>query len=238
MILKPGTKIELSPNDIPKGEDAEEIRFYQSKVSDIREDGGIEAIMPIDHGKLVLFSIGSELEIYCYTTRAVYKCRVAVQERYKHEGLYFLLLRPLGELRKKQRREYYRYKCTLPMRDRLVDIEERRSMAESGKLIMTGSLPMNRSTIVDISGGGMQFVSGHKYEAGSLVFCAFSFGKPREAFAQILGSDGIEGRSGEYRHRAKFFGMNKKEREEIIRYIFALERMKRKRDVNGSDDVI
>lgn len=236
-ILKPGTKIELSPNDIPKGEDAEEIKFYKSKVSDVREDGTIETTMPTEQGRLVLFSVGSELEIYCYTERAVYECRVAVQERYKHEGLYFLLLRPVGELRKKQRREYYRYKCTLPMRDRLVDIEERKKMAERGQLVVRERRRMDRSTIIDISGGGMQFMGAHKYEKGSLIFCEFSFGKPREAFAQILDSAGIADRPGEYRHRAKFFGMNKKEREEIIRHIFALERMKRKHDVNGSDDV-
>lgn len=236
-ILKPGTKIELSPNDIPKGENADAVRFYQSRISDVREDGRIEATMPIDRGRIILFSVGSELEIYCYTAHAVYEGRVIVQERYKHEGLYFLLLRPLGALRKKQRRQYYRYKCTLPMRDRLVDIEERRGMAERGQLITVVRLPMERSTIVDISGGGMQFTGDHKYEKDSLIFCEFSFGKPYEAFAQVLDSTGIADRPGEYRHRAKFFGMNKKEREEIIRYIFALERMKRKHDVNGGDDM-
>ena len=106
-----------------------------------------------------------------------------------------------------------------------------------GQLIPAVRLPMNRSTIVDISGGGMQFTGDHKYEKGSLIFCEFSFGKPYEAFVQILDSMGVVDRPGEYRHRAKFFGMNKKEREEIIRYIFALERIKRKHDMNGGDDM-
>lgn len=229
-ILKPGTKIGLSPNDMPKGENGEEVKYYQSKISDVREDGSIEVMMPIDHGRIILFSVGSELWLYCYTAHAVYESRVVVKERYKNGGLYFLLLRSLSAFRKKQRRQYYRYKCTLPMRDRLVDIEEYREMAESGRSIKEDMPPMSRSTILDISGGGMQFMGDHKYEKGNLIFCEFSFGKPYEALVRVLDRTEIIDSPGEYRYRSEFFDMHKKEREEIIRYIFVLERMKRKHD--------
>lgn len=230
--LKPGNKIELRPDEIPKSSEEDgEVKFYESKISDIREDGCVEVYMPIEHGKLVLFSIGSRMDMHCYTGNGMYECRISVKERYKKGTLYFLLLQLTSELKKKQRREYYRYQCTLPMQDRLMDITERKWMLERGQLVVMEGLPMSVSTIVDISGGGIQFTGGHKYEVNNLICGKFDFGKTYQICMQILDSSGITDRPGEYRHRAKFFGVGKKEREEIIRHIFALERQKRKSDI-------
>lgn len=228
-VLRPGTKIELWPYNQPRPENGtEEPKFYNSQISDFRDDGTVEVYMPTEQGRLLLLSVGSRLSMYCYTVSGIYECSVQVKERYKSNGIYFVLLQPINELRKNQRREYYRYKCTLPMLDRRMEEEERQFMAAHGRLSVSEGLPMDESTIIDISGGGMQFMGHHKYEVNDVVYCKFSFGNSYEVCLKILSSSKIPERAGEYRHRAKFLGMDKKDREAIIRYIFTLERIQKK----------
>ena len=231
-IVKPGTRIELIPDDQPKDAVPGAVVRYQSQVSDIREDGKIEIYMPIEQGKLILLPVESRLDVYYYAASGIYECRAIIKERYKRDGLYFLALWLTSEVKKRQRREYYRYSCNLPLMVRKMDEVERKWMTERGKLIIFEDLPMDENTAVDISGGGMQFIGNNKYEVGDLLYGQFIFGKEYSQCLKILDSSVLPDRPGEYRHRAKFLGMDRRAREEIIQNIFSLERMKRKFEYN------
>ncbi len=228
-VFKPGTKIEILPDRRGRlDEDESETKYYHSKISDLREDGSVEIYMPIERGKLMLMSVGKEADFLCYSSSGIYRCRVVVTERYKHDGLYFLLLEPTGELRRNQRREFYRYQCTVPMQSRKMDEEEERWLMQRGQLLIIDENFLDESVITDISGGGIRFSGKLKYEEGDIVYCKFSFGQEYEECIRVLESSEIPERTGEYRHRAKFVAMKNKEREEIIKYIFAMERMRKK----------
>ncbi len=230
-ILRPGMKIELRPDDMPNSEEEEDsFQLYSSQISDVREDGEIEAYMPIEQGRLILISVGSQMDMYCYTDRGIYECRVGVKERYTNEGLYLLLLHVTSDLRKHQRREFYRYECSLPMQDRWMDDSEQKLMTDNGWLCVDEDLPMSKSTVIDISGGGIQFTGKHSYGVNELVYCKFDFGKEYRLCVEIMGCDPIAGQPGNYCHRARFVGMSKQEREGIIRYIFTLERLEIKKN--------
>lgn len=231
-IIKPGTRIELIPDDLPKDAVPGAVKRYQSQVSDIREDGRIEIYMPIEQGKLILLQVESRLDVFFYSASGIYECRAIVKERYKRDGLYLVALWPTSELKKRQRREYYRYSCSMPVHVRRMDEVERRWMTERGKLIVFEDLPLEENTIVDISGGGMQFIGEHRYESGELLYSEFVFGKEYRQCLKVLDSSSIPDRPGEYRHRLKFLGMDRRAREQIIQNIFALERMKRKFEYN------
>lgn len=234
-IVRPGTKIELRPDDKPNPEEEDDFRLYSSQISDVREDGIVEAYMPIEQGRLILIAVGSYMDMYCYTDRGVYECRVKVAERYTKEGLYLLLLQITSELRKHQRREFYRYECKLPMKDRWMDDSEQKFMRDNGFLFVDEDMPMSDSTIIDISGGGIQFTGTHSYGVNELVYCRFTFGQEYRLCAEIMGSDVVTGQPGNYCHRAKFVGMSKQDREGIIRYIFSLERLEIKKSRAGKE---
>lgn len=229
-VLKPGVKIKLSPVDSQKtAGDPDEVQSYFSKISDVKEDGTLEIFMPMEQGKLLLLSPGKRLDMYCYTGNGVYETQIQVRERYKKEGMHYITLGLTNSLIKNQRREYYRYQCTVPIQDRLMDEEEQKWMKEDEMLVVDDDQPMHDSTMIDISGGGLQLIGTGKYETDDLIYCRFQFGKDYRFCARILECcGGIPGHPGKYRSRARFLGVERREREEIIRHIFALERSRRK----------
>lgn len=85
--------------------------------------------------------------------------------------------------------------------------------------------------MIDISGGGIRFVSEKLYEADSMVLCDFMIPvneKPKQfkVAGLVLQIKIIEERQGLYEHRIQYIGMGRDEREEVIKFIF--ERGKKK----------
>lgn len=227
-IIRPGTKIELCQEKFLTKDAEESLVYYHSKVTDVRDDNTFEAYMPIEQGKLILMSLESRYEMLCYTEQGIYQCSVLVKSRHKEDGLYYVVLRVTSPLQKRQRREHYRYKCMLNLEVREMDSAESKWMTERGQLVVIEETPMDKATIVDISGGGLQFVGKQKYKKDSYCYCKFLFGREYKQCFKVLDSVPIEDRAGEYRTRGKFVGMGSKERENIIQAIFLLERMQRK----------
>lgn len=229
-ILKPGVRVKLCPENGSQPEAGqEEILTYDSQISDVKDDGMLEVYMPTQQGKLQLLSAGRRMYLYCYADNGVYEADVLVRERYKKDDIHFAILQMTGELKKNQRREYYRYQCTIPMQDRLMDGDEKKWMTEQDMLVVDDAMPMEDSTLIDISGGGLQFIGTKKYEKDDMVYCRFHFGEDYRLCTCILESVGnIANHPGKYRSRARFIGVERSEREEIIRHIFTLERTKRK----------
>ena len=92
---------------------------------------------------------------------------------------------------------------------------------------------MDRGVIVDISGGGLRFVSRRIYQAGSVLLLRFSLPiqdaeKSFLVAARVIYSGEIEKRKTEYENRVKFELISSAMREEIIKYIFNAERKNRK----------
>ena len=122
------------------------------------------------------------------------------------------------------------------MESRELEKEELEAL-EKKELIFQEGLPLQKSVIVDISGGGVRFVSNHRYEPDTIIYLTYKLmiaGKEKayEIAGKILATKPIENRPGEYEHRVQYLNMNNLEREEIIRYIFEEERKSRRKE-NG-----
>ena len=92
---------------------------------------------------------------------------------------------------------------------------------------------MLRGVIVDISGGGLRFVSRTPYRQGTVLYLKYKLeiaDKEKEfnMAAMVLSSEQIPNRADEYQNRVKFLNMNTTTREDIIKYIFNEERKNRK----------
>lgn len=233
--VSPGFRVDLSPIERKKNDVNEtERKTYRSQVYEINSDDQLEIAMPMEKGRLVLLPIDKEFELYFYTERGLYQSFARITNRYKKNNMYILSLELTSNLRKNQRREFYRFSCSLEIDTRNLAKEEIDLLKEEKKEFISG-LPLKKGVIADISGGGLRFLASDQYEIGSLVMCRWHLVvdghlKEYNLIGKILFSQEIDTRKGEYEHRLEYINANKEEQEEIIRFIFEEERKSRKRE--------
>ncbi len=231
-----GDKIEIKPVDKKWGEQEDgSPKVYHSSVHEIMSEDSMEIIMPMEQSKLILLPVDSEHDLIIYGATGLYQCTVRIIDRYKSNNVYILVVELTSNLRKYQRREFYRFSCALEMCSRNLEEEEIHAIESKVPYTLQPGLPLKRSIIVDISGGGLRFMSEQKYEIDSLVFCSYyllSDGKRKkyEIIGKVLAVKELENRRGTYEHRIQYYNLDKETREKIIRFIFDEERKERKKD--------
>lgn len=234
--VKPGEKVELQTVERSILGAVSDKKAYVSKVYDVISDEQFEILMPMEKTKLILLPVDGEYDVCFYTKQGLYQCYVRIVDRYKSDNTFILLCEPTSNLRKHQRREYYRFSCILNMNSREL-VEEEIVAIEKNEVFFQPGLPLQKSVIVDISGGGVRFVSNYRYEEGTIIYLTYKLmingrEKEYELAGKILASKAIENRQGEFEHRLKYLHVENSDREEIIRYIFEEERKNRQKE-NG-----
>ena len=234
-FVVPGNKVEIQAVERVKyNDEAESKKVYQTTVYDVISEDRFELYMPMEKTKLILLSVDAEYDLYFYTPSGLYQCFARVIDRYKSDNTYILLMELSSNLRKFQRREYYRLSCALEMNARSLEKEEIQSVEKKETYLVPG-LPLKRSIIVDISGGGIRFIGDYEYKTDSMICCRYHLvveGKDKEynLVAKVISVRELEDRPGTFEHRAQYVNINTMEREEIIRFIFEEERKARKRE--------
>ena len=228
----PGCRVDLQAIDRSieyQGKtDNVERKSYQSQVIDVLSDDRVEISMPMEKSKLILLPVDGEYDLYFYSDSGLYQCYARVVDRYKNNNLYVLVLDMISNLRKHQRREYYRFSCALEMNSRQLQ-EEELALTEKREGALIPQLPLKSSVVVDISGGGLRFVANYAYEPQSLILCKYNLmvggtNKEYNLVGKVLNVRELENRNGVYEHRVQYVNVNESEREEIIKYIFDEER--------------
>ena len=234
-FISPGDKIEMQRVERLKGAGAEESRrVYLSSVHEIIAQDQMEVIMPMEKTKLILLPVDTEYDITIYGQTGLFQCFARVVDRYKSNNVYILALELTSNLRKHQRREYYRFSCALEMCSRNLEEEEIKAIDEKRPYVLTPGLPIKRSVIVDISGGGLRFLSTQKYEPDSMIYCSYYLlkkgeKKQIEVVGKVLTVNELENRKGTYEHRVQYVNVDVDTREQIIQFIFEEERKSRQR---------
>lgn len=231
----PGNKVELQVVERANNvDDIEKKTVYKTQVIDILSEDRFEVLMPMEKSKLILLPVNTEYDVYFNTSMGLYQCFANIIDRYKTDNKFVLLMELSSNLRKFQRREYYRLSCVLDMDSRPLEKEEIDAVEQKSNYLVPG-LPLKRSVIVDISGGGIRFVGNYAYEPNSLVYCKYNLvrgGKAKEYMlvAKVLVVKELDDKPGYYEHRAQYINIDTKDREEIIHFIFEEERKTRKRE--------
>lgn len=233
-VIKPGDRIELRAVDKSKAiadKDAGTAKTYTSQVHGIISGERMEIVMPMEQTKIVLLPVDAVYDMYLTTFNGLYQCFVRVIDRYKSNNVYLLVVELTSNLRRYQRREYYRFSCALEMKSRELMEEEIKVVDTVDEYLIPG-LPLKHSVIVDISGGGLRFLSNQEYVAGSLIYINYSLVmkdkvKAYNVVGKVLASKPSENRKGVFEHRVQYINMGNDDREELIRYIFEEERKHR-----------
>lgn len=236
--ISPGTKIELQRSGKSGGGGlGPDKKIYYSKVHNILDSDRMEITMPMEKTRLMLLDVDEEYDTVFYTEKGLYQGYIRILDRYKSNNIIMLLVELTSNLRKFQRREYYRFSCVLEMHTRNLSEEESEKAENNQPVVLNSELPMDRSIIVDISGGGLRFITDCTYEVGSLVSCNYQCYldgelKDFHLIGRILRVNESVNRHGIYEHRLQFLNIKLEEREDIIKYIFQEERKSRKKE-NG-----
>jgi c-di-GMP-binding flagellar brake protein YcgR len=233
--ISPGNRVELkATGKIWMDDDARTKQIYMSKILDITSDDRIEVLMPYEKGRLVLLPVDGEYNLCFYSNRGLFQCYSRIVDRYRSDNIYVLVLDLTSELSKLQRREYYRFSCALELKSRICSKEEREAFEMNRGYLVSPGNNLQRSVVVDISGGGLRFVANFKYDEGSTIYCSYRLpgnvnDKDYEMICNVLMVQELENRPGLYEHRIQYIYIDETSREDIIHFIFEEERKIRKK---------
>ncbi len=234
-ILKVGDKIELTRvtviQDIVKDNDK---RVFISQLLDIVDEERLKIGMPIEGGKIIPFSIGAKLDACFYTPNGLYQGRLLVTDRYKEGNIFMLVVELTTDLLKYQRRQYYRLGCTIDIRYRILTKEEVEKFEKEGIEIEEDGY-FNEGTALDISGGGMRFVSDaiHEKNEEMIIILKVEYDDIEKKYGllgKVVSSSRVRNRENTYEHRVEYSNMQGGTREALIKYIFQEERRQRNKE--------
>lgn len=208
---------------------------YVSQVLDFTENGNMMVAMPIRQRNLVPLSKGQQYEVFFYTHKGLYQSIAVIVDRFKSGNIYSMEISLMSELRKYQRRQYYRLEKSIAVKYAQITEEEYEFFLNERtvpKRLQT-AVDFCDGTSLDISGGGLRFMGSKKIEKARKLVVQFdivsSNGPIRYCLpAKVIMSFELPDRISCFEHRIEFSGISRDSRELLIKYIFEEERKMRK----------
>ena len=210
-------KIELDIGDkvqiIRKRRDRKII--YPSQVLDIIDEGTYVISGPITMSTIVPMFVSENIEIvYIIKDKGRYKFE-AVVLRKEEDNVYKLVVKKNGEVKRLQQRSFYRFNINLPVK-KVFYLKK----GKKEKIIEENCITK------DISGNGIRLLSNYKHTVNDIVECLFVIDKNKiHIKGRIVRIDEIDISPFKYSLGICFSDIKKKDREEIVKYIFKKERI-------------
>ncbi len=239
-ILSLGNKIEMREILHTMNEEKQKsVPVYTSQILEFDEEyeGVLNIAMPILEGKLIPLEVGRKFELFFYAKKGMYTCNGEIINRYKSSNVYVLVVSLLTDLKKYQRRQYFRLGTNIEIQYKLFTQEDEAYFRRVGEVpdeII--KRPYSTGVSVDISGGGVKFISRDNMpkETKLLLLINLPFDneiKKCEAISKVVFTGTVKGRRDSYENRVEFLQIKEEDRELLIKYIFKEERNQRKKKV-------
>lgn len=234
-FTRPGDKIDITCLHQNNG------KVYKSSVFDFLGDAVMEIGMPTEGGKMVLFQVGFECTMVFYTQKGLYACEGRVLDRYKKDDFYMLSVKLISVPKKYQRRDFYRVSIGIdfnyyPITKEVSEMETTEALFE--EITDPKYIPEKKSAhTLDISGGGVKFLSNEDLEAGAFILTVIRLTNEKVdqtlyLVTEIVACERMENAPDKKVVRAKFHFKDLKDRDLIVRFVFEEDRMLRKKE-NG-----
>ena len=142
-FVEEGSKIELRALQRGLEEKGAEstAKVYQSRVLQMLSEDTLEISMPMEQTRLILLPVDSEYDMIFFEENSLYQCFARIIDRYKSNNVYVLVMELTSNLRKYQRREYYRFSCALDMCARNLEEEEIQALEKNSPYELQPGLP-------------------------------------------------------------------------------------------------
>ncbi|MBQ1546928.1 MAG: flagellar brake protein [Lachnospiraceae bacterium] len=211
---------------------------YRSDVFDILSDYEFEMQIPLHKEKPILLPEGVRYEIVFITGSGMFRTIGVIRGKYKKENfnVYKMEIKH-ADLEKFQRREYFRFSCSIPLIFSVLEEEEAELDTIEGIMGTQDTATENirgMGTILDISGGGIRFSTNmdlSDYKFLLLQFDLTQEGREPEKLELVAFMIACErpDANSKYVCRVRIMFKNTDYQEKIIKYIFEEERRIRRR---------
>lgn len=224
---------------------------YVSQLLDFVDSDKAIISVPMENGRVIPLSVGTKYEACFVTAKGLYKCDCEIVDRFKEGNMFQMMVKFLTSFEKHQRREYFRLDLLMGIRFRLVPPEENLlimkisqdnfvSDEERQRYVNTLRSIQNKwnhGNCIDLSGGGMRFVSETEKnrEEEVIVNLKLLIGSNTEDMelpARIIEFRKANNNAFGYEYRIQFTEISRETREKIIRFIFEEERRRRRKEKN------
>ncbi|MGN0378086.1 MAG: flagellar brake protein [Butyrivibrio sp.] len=236
-LISEGDKIDFSEVlSATQKNDGMKANVYASQIFECHDDRHIRVAMPIQQGRIVPLSKGKEYDAFFYTSKGMYRCTAVILDRFKNGNIYSMEVEFTSELKKYQRRQYYRLEKNFPIYYAGISEEEYQYIATERKfperLLDAGVFSAGNT--LDISGGGLRFVGTGRIRKGQHAMILFEITVDDKTLKYRLPSTVIASEEqmynhGKFEHRVEFENISEQYRDMLIKYIFEEERRIRKR---------
>lgn len=216
------------------------------KISALKEDtvseeeyvlctGQIQKILSETELTMLSENVETELKkntgyiMYLMSYEEVFRCSVYCRSVYDEEGKTVCQFEIVSPFEKVQRRKHHRVSCRSKIYFEKIALSE--IEAQSYEIVCDAGEPEKdtEDSLVDISGGGIRFTSKQKVEKNeylSICFFIVQNGKKiqMKTYGQVVYT-GFFGKEEDcYDIRLKYVGLTELQKEQIIRFVFRLER--------------
>lgn len=242
-VIHVGDKVEMYKISVQSEMENQVRKQYISQILDYMEGDQLKLAMPMEAGRMIPLTVGDFYEVCFYTDSGLFQSSMEIVERYKEENVHVLIGEFTSDLEKCQRRQYYRLEHIIDINYRYYtreeEILERRLLVNdfaNEETRMSCKKILNEvknkwllATITDISGGGVRFNSSILHKKNTLLYLRIPMeenGDNRiyELKGEVVHSAVLAKKTDYYETRVKFVDIDRDEREQIVKFIFAQER--------------
>lgn len=244
-VLKLGDKIDIK-HIVKSGAPYPNAKTYVSQLVDTIDNDVIHIATPIMNSTPIILNVGEYFNLCFYSEKGLFQCNCVVLKNFRENNIIIAVVRITSNLEKIQRRQYFRLECVLNAHYRVTtgeevtltkkitsdDFKNNEERLECKARLLQLESEWISSTVLDMSGGGMRFTSstmhnGDEYLKVKLELAMASGIKIMMIGAKLLSSNRLYNNLGVYEHRIEFNDILKRDREDIIKYIFEQERKRR-----------
>lgn len=215
-----GTKLELEMHD--ESDKNVKVRLV-SQLEDCMDNKTATIAAPVYCGELYSIHIGSIMDIFFLREDKLYRFKANVTAREKSGNIAMLRIERLDNIQNIQRRQFFRFDCTIPVNYRVIDKSN-----EPGKM----TVPYNSSITKDLSGSGLCMLVEEKLDEHAQLDCELYLEPDlRINFTgKIIRISKCDFESKyKYEIGLTYKSIDNKDREAIVKYIFNEQRRLRKK---------
>ncbi|HVJ49559.1 flagellar brake protein [Desulfitobacterium sp.] len=206
-ILVPGLAVDLV---IADGDLAGQYKTHLDEVG----EKILSVFAPMMQGQVVPFREGTRAKVIFWDDVAAYAIETVIIQRIAVPVPIFVLELP-EDIYRVQRRNFVRVPAVYPLTFRSVD---RQGLSDTKK-----------GTMLDLSGGGMRFQTSESVELGAILLAYLDLPSgPIQTSARVCRADKIPD-SKNYSISVDFYQIPERDRDRIIRSVFDLQRVMRKK---------
>lgn len=240
--LRPGTPIEftfVSTNSDVVDNIDEDRSVYISSVFGVTKKNEIIFHIPTRKGHTVTIPMNVPFNAVFNTRKGMFQLSGEITKRGKLENFPVYVFEPDTELKKVQRRDYYRFQCLIPIK--VLPVPSDVALLPNMTLVEddlerygnTYGSPVS-GNILDISGGGAKFNSKNDIVTERYMYVSFRLkNKDTDETINVIArrvKTEYKSDSQVFEHRIEFLFKEPEDRETIIKYIFDEDRRLRKKD--------